>query len=241
LGQDARMQRHQVERRSYGRPLIVGLAVLLGLSGVVAVGVQIMFDAYKVPGGSMMSTLEPGDRVLAWSVGGRDPQRGDIVIFEPPASVGAEGFSSVVGRVVGVGGDRIAGADGGLTLNGQVVDESYLSVGTRTDGLEPILVPPDSIYVLGDNRANARDSRSYGPVPDQNVQARVTFTNFPLDWITLAAVVVVGLALGLVAVWPRSRRRPQRAASIAPPIAGPGGDQPCRERPRPFDDAGEAH
>jgi signal peptidase I len=59
-----------------------------------------------------------------------------------------------------VGGDRIAGADGGLTLNGQVVDESHLSVGTRTDGLEPILVPPDSIYVLGDNRANARDSRS---------------------------------------------------------------------------------
>jgi signal peptidase I len=32
-----------------------------------------MFDAYKVPSGSMMPTLEPGDRVLAWSVGGRDP------------------------------------------------------------------------------------------------------------------------------------------------------------------------
>jgi signal peptidase I len=227
------MQSHRAGRQPSRRPLIVGLAVLLGLSGAVAVGVQIMFDAYKVPSGSMMPTLEPGDRVLAWSVGGRDPQRGDIVIFEPPASVGAQVFSGVVGRVVGVGGDRIAVANGRLTLNGQVVDESYLSVGIRTDRLEAILVPPDSIYVLGDNRANARDSRSYGPVPDQSVQARVTFTNFPLDWITLAAVVVVGLALGLVALRPRSRRRSQRAASIAPPVEGPGGRPTLPRATRP--------
>lgn len=227
------MQSDQVERRSYRRPLVVGLGVLLGLSAAVAVGVQIMFDAYKVPSGSMTPTLEPGDRVLAWSVGGGGPQRGDIVIFKPPASVGTEGFANVVGRVVGVGGDRIAGANGRLTMNGQVVDESYLSVGTTTDRLEEILVPPDSIYVLGDNRANARDSRSYGPVPDQNVQARVTFTNFPLDWIALAAVVVVGLALGLVALWPQSRRRLQRAASIAPPVEGPGARPPLPRATRP--------
>ena len=72
----------------------------------------------------MAPTLEPGDRVLAWSLGGRDPRRGEIVIFEPPpdASLSGRGFSTVVSRVVGVGGDRVAVADGGLTLTGRVVE-----------------------------------------------------------------------------------------------------------------------
>jgi signal peptidase I len=213
-----------VGRRPYRRPLIVGLAVLLGLSAAATVGVQIIFDAYKIPSGSMMPTLEPGDRVLAWSLGGRDPQRGDIVIFEPPpsaASVGGHVFTSVIGRVVAVGGDRIGVANGRLTLNGEAVDESYLSVGTTTEGLESTRIPADSIYVLGDNRANARDSRSYGPVPGDNVQARVTFTNLPLDWITLGAVVIVGVTLGLLLLRPASRLRALHAASTAP-VKGPG-------------------
>lgn len=220
------MQSDPVERRRRRRALRVGLGVLLGLSAAAALGVQIVFDAYKIPSRAMTPTLEPRDRVLAWSFGGRDPQRGDIVIFEPPpnASPSSQAVSTVISRVVGVGGDRVAVADGQLTLNGQVVDEPYLTPGATTEGLESTLVAADSIYVLGDNRANALDSRVYGPVPDDNLRARVTFTNLPLDWITLGAVVVTGLVFGLVVLSPAGRRdRPAAGARAATgPPGGPG-------------------
>jgi signal peptidase I len=208
VGQDAWMQHDLVARRRRRRALRVGLASLLGLSAAAALGVQIVFDVYKIPSGAMPPTLEPGDRVLAWSLGGPDPRRGDVVIFEPPpnAAPGTQGVATAVSRVAGVGGDRVAVADGRLTLNGQVVDEPYLAPGTTTEGLESTLVATDSIFLLGDNRANALDSRFYGPVPDDSVRARVTFTNLPLDWITLGVVVVTGLAFGLVALSPANRR-----------------------------------
>jgi signal peptidase I len=134
----------------------------------------------------------------------------------PPAAVSAGGatFPSVVGRVVGVGGDRIGFAGGELTVNGRVPDEPYLAAGTVTNGRDPIHVPPGSIYVLGDNRQNAQDSRFYGPVPAGNVQARVAFTNVPLDWITVGAVITVVAALGIVVLMSTSCRRARPGAPV---------------------------
>jgi hypothetical protein len=101
-------------------------------------------------------------------------------------------------------------------VNGQVPDERYLAAGTVTNGRASVEVPSGSIYVLGDSRETAQDSRSYGPVPNHNVQARVAFTNVPLDWITLAAVVAVGAALVLVLLRSASDRRDLRRASSDP-------------------------
>ncbi len=206
---------HRVEHRG----LAIGLAVLVGLSAAAALAVQVLFDPYRVPSSSMAPTIEPGDRVLAWSHVGGGPQRGDIVIFEPPpAASAAPGatFPSVIGRVVGVGGDQIAFANGELTVNGQVPADSYLAAGTVTNGRASTEVPSGSIYVLGDSRETAQDSRFYGPVPNDNVQARVAFTNVPLDWITLGAVIAAGLALGLVLLTSASRRRPSEGPASGP-------------------------
>ena len=196
-------------RRPHRRPLVVCLGAVLGLSVVAAVGVQVLFDAYTIPGRSMEPTLEPGDRVLAWGLDTREPRRGDIVIFEPPprsATARGQLVPSRIGRVVAVGGDRIASADGRLTRNNAVVDEPYLSTGGATERLDATVVPAESFYVLGDNRVNAEDSRIYGPVADASVQARVAFTNLPLDWITLGAVVVASLALALAVLGPERLR-----------------------------------
>jgi signal peptidase I len=205
---------HRLEHRG----LVIGLVVLVGLSAAAALAAQVLFDPYSVPSSSMAPAVGPGDRVLAWSYVWGGPQRGDIVIFEPPPAASADGatFPSVIGRVVGVGGDLIGFANGELMVNGQVPDERYLAAGTVTNGRASVEVPSGSIYVLGDSRETAQDSRSYGPVPNHNVQARVAFTNVPLDWITLSAVVAVGAALVLVLLRSASDRRDLRRASSDP-------------------------
>lgn len=151
---------HRLEHRG----LVIGLVVLVGLSAAAALAAQVLFDPYSVPSSSMAPAVGPGDRVLAWSYVWGGPQRGDIVIFEPPPAASADGatFPSVIGRVVGVGGDLIGFANGELMVNGQVPDERYLAAGTVTNGRASVEVPSGSIYVLGDSRETAQDSRSYG-------------------------------------------------------------------------------
>jgi len=199
--------------------VVAVLAVLFGLSVGALVAVQVLFETYRTPSHSMVPTIQPGDRLVAWSHVGGGARRGDIVIFEPPpAAVGGVGIPSLMGRVVGVGGDRVAFANGKLMVNGRVTDEPYLAAGTVTNGYRraSIDVPLGSIYVLGDNRENAQDSRVYGPVPDDTVKGRVEFTNVPLEWITLGAVVASGAALGLALLYSASRRRERRPGSPAP-------------------------
>ena len=221
------MQSHGVRPPSRPRPLIIGLVLLLGLTMAGTVGIHVMFDAYTIPSRAMEPTLEPGDRVLARPLGGRHPQRGDLVVFEPPPSAlpaGGLPVTRLISRVVAVGGDRIGIANGRLTVNDEVVDESYLAAGTTTDRLASTRVPADSIYVLGDNRGNALDSRSYGAVHADGVHARVTFTNLPLDWISLGAVVLVGFTLGLVLLRPVTRLRSLHAPARTSHASSAAGD-----------------
>jgi len=161
---------------------VVALGALLALCVVAAVFVQVVFDAFKVPSSSMRPALQPGDRVLAWSFARPEAQRGDIVIFEPPRDSAMDPrIPSLVGRVVGVGGDRLGAVEGRVTLNGEPLHEPYLSARTTTESLGPTVVPDGSLYVLGDNREHAADSRVYGTVPEGDVLATVTFTNVPLE------------------------------------------------------------
>jgi signal peptidase I len=86
-----------------------------------------------------------------------------------------------VHRIVAVAGDRVSSPDGKLLVNGQPASESYLPRGSTTYNVAETTIPPHTVYVLGDNRGNSKDSRYCGPVPVRVVIGRVVFRVWPFS------------------------------------------------------------
>lgn len=152
----------------------------IGLGSMALLLVVRLFVAQPVltDGHSMEPTLRDGDALVIDQVTYRfrDPEVGEIVMANTP-DTGA----SVVKRVVAVGGDRIGIEDGVLIRNGQAVDEPYADQ-TQMGGYYwgPIEVPAGHVFLLGDNRLESVDSRSYGPVSVDEVEGRYAFRAWPL-------------------------------------------------------------
>jgi len=128
-------------------------------------------------GEGMEPTLSHGDQVTARDIDGNKVGRGDVVVVQAPVANGT-GSMLIVKRVIAVAGDEIASTLGGgeVLINGEPADEPYLAPGTRTTALDPQEVPAGHVFVMGDNRHNSLDSRSFGPVPVQDVVALVEST-----------------------------------------------------------------
>ena len=125
---------------------------------------------------AMEPTVQPGDDVLAGL--GSAVRRGDIIILRLPS-----GFSTKIStggdyvrRVIGLPGDRVAccDSDGRVTVNGKPRNETYLYPGDRPSE-EPFSVTlgAGQLWVLGDHRSIAIDSRIWGPVPEGDVAGGV--------------------------------------------------------------------
>ncbi|HEY5480161.1 MAG TPA: signal peptidase I [Verrucomicrobiae bacterium] len=128
-------------------------------------------QSVKVVGRSMMPTLYDSQYFLLnrWVYGVRSPQRSDIVVLRDPSD---NGFS--VKRIIAAPGDSIYLRNGGVYLNGCKLDEPYLAphTPTFTDSkyrAQLIVCGRDQYFLLGDNRQNSMDSRTYGPVPRGNI------------------------------------------------------------------------
>jgi signal peptidase I len=128
-------------------------------------------EPMRIPTDSMRPTLEPGDHVLLDKLS--LPRRGDLTVFTRSGHL-------LVKRVVGLGGDEIGIEDGELVVNGYAVKEPYVNH-RLLDGVYfgPVTVPAGDVFVMGDNRTNSTDSRSFGPVPRSDVLGRVVFRLWP--------------------------------------------------------------
>ena len=184
--------------------------IILGIALAASILVRLVVaQPVYVPGDAMSPTLGAGDRVLLargpFALAG--PSRGDIVAFSDPGGwqeiqtapgSGLATFLAVLGlapmrtgdvvmRVVAVGGDRIkcCDAQGRLVINGEALDESYLPEGTVTDQVAfDVVVPADSYFVLGDDRASARDSRYHlsdnsGAISRSDIAGRIFMRLWP--------------------------------------------------------------
>jgi signal peptidase I len=131
---------------------------------------QYLIEVFRVPMRAMADTVFPEDRIIVskWNPDPHALHRGDIVVFHANAKPDAPLF---VMRVVGLPGDRLHMQDRQLYRNGTAVNESdyarYRSaaMNPKLDSFQELVVPPNSYFVLGDNRYLAWDSRRIGSIP----------------------------------------------------------------------------
>ena len=143
-----------------------------------------------IPSGSMLPTLQVKDRLLIEKVSPKlnkflhnHPNRGTIVVFLPPQILIDSGYVSnqaLIKRVIGVPGDKIEIKNGHLIRNGTLIDEPWVVEKINYD-MDQIIVPSNSLWVLGDNRNNSLDSHLWGPLTEQNLVGTATFRYWPLN------------------------------------------------------------
>jgi signal peptidase I len=141
---------------------------------------------YRVEQQSMERTLEPDQYVLVDKLTPRfdDYKRGDIVIFDPPATwVGGHG-TPYIKRIVGLPGDTVTLSDGLVYVDGVALQEPYLYEGQPTVATGPDstwVVPPGQLFVMGDHREDSADSRVFGPIPRERVIGRAWLRYWPIS------------------------------------------------------------
>lgn len=140
-------------------------------------------DYYTVtaPSPVMEPAIKVGDQVIFSRAA--TPRYGDVVLvqWESDGGVAFEGMSRVMGRegdIVSCPRSRSGGCESVL-INGAPVEDPYLA-GLVTQPFDPFLVPDDSVFVLGDDRMNANDSRTLGAVDLSDiagVAVRITYSD----------------------------------------------------------------
>jgi len=157
--------------REYTEAILIALALALFIRTFV-------IQAFKIPSGSMLNTLQIGDHILVnkfiygiknplngntW-IPVKKPERGDVVVFKYPLNPDQD----YIKRVIGVGGDKVEIKDKKVYINGELQKEPYtIFLDNRTfppgvqprDTFGPVTVPENSLFVMGDNRDNSYDSR----------------------------------------------------------------------------------
>ncbi|HSL00725.1 MAG TPA: signal peptidase I [Rubrobacteraceae bacterium] len=206
ISRRSRRERRRATKRGGGA---LEFIVILLVSFVLVFGFirPFVVEAFYIPSESMVPTLKVGDRVLVNKFIYRftEPERGDIVVFQSveggPLPTPQNPIERVVGffrgngaggapredlikRVVGVPGDRIAVRGGTLYVNGEPQEEPYLNKRfPDRSTAAPTRVPEGHVFMMGDNRANSRDSRFFGPVPQENIEGEAFLRFWPLNRI----------------------------------------------------------
>jgi signal peptidase I len=156
----------------------------------------LVLQPHKIKGDSMQPNFPNGEYLLTDKVSYRfgEPERGDVVVFEPPGSDGEE----YIKRIVGLPGEELSVQDGKLYINGNMLAESYISETLKTSGgaflneNDTVTVPSDNYFVLGDNRIASSDSRMWGFVKKDKITGRAWIIYWPPPKVGLVEKVTYG-------------------------------------------------
>jgi len=191
----------------YMKSTVFEILETLAFALVVLFLMQTTIANYKVDLYSMDETLKPGDRLVVnrllyahfsnnrfidavsfWEDRKQDessflfhtPSRGEVIVFKFPRDISKD----YVKRIIGLPGELISIKRGQVLVNGEPLNEPYVIHNDRTN-MNPILVPEDTYFVLGDNRDVSSDSRNWGVVPLDNIVGKVWLRYWPGSEITL--------------------------------------------------------
>lgn len=189
-------------KRSFWRELPILLLVALLIAVLIK---TFLFQAFYIPSGSMEEALQVNDRVLvakqSYRIG--DIERGDVVVFDEPngqartqenvvqaivrnvaESIGVSTpRTEFIKRVIALPGETVEIRNNEVLVDGAAIDEPYLPGGVRMRDMDPVTIPEDHVWVMGDNRNVSDDSRSFGPVPVDTIVGRaMTIIWPPSNW-----------------------------------------------------------
>jgi len=187
--------------------LLVGLFVVLWVMISVVISATLV-RPFVVSGDSMSPTLQHGERLAVLLPGA--PDRRDMVILDAPPQARAPRGATFIKRVVAIPGDSVSCcSDGHLVVNGQVVSEPYAA--RSQPKIARVRVPEGDVFVLGDNRLDSEDSRSWGPIPANLVIGSIVAqgsTAVALSPLVLGCVVALALTFAFWIFWVRRKTRP---------------------------------
>jgi signal peptidase I len=174
-------------RHSPGRALVRFVRELLETilpALLIALLINIFIgQATRVEGQSMEPNLHSEQRLVVEKLSYRfhGPQRFDIVVLKVPS----QGEELLIKRVIGLPGETVEIRDGQVYVDGNLLEEPFTDQSTHPGRNSTVTVPPLHIYVMGDNRDRSNDSRSFGPVPIDNIVGRAWLSYWPVEQIGL--------------------------------------------------------
>jgi signal peptidase I len=188
------------------RVIIDWVVTILGAILIVLAIKEWVVNPYRIPSSSMEPTLHCAqgpansgcearfsDRVLAnrFIYRFKDPERGDVVVFETPLAARREcgAGGTFVKRIVGLPGERLeVRNERGINfvyIDGKKLDEPYIEPDRRsTDEPRTFQIPKGEYFMMGDNRGQSCDSRRWGAVPRGNLIGKVFATYWPPNRIS---------------------------------------------------------
>lgn len=138
-----------------------------------------------IPSGSMLPTVQLQDRVLMnrFIYRFKEPVRGDVVMFQPPEAINST--TPFLKRVIGLPGETVDIKNGKVYIDGRALVEPYLAEPIKYE-YGPVVVPGDSLLVLGDNRNYSYDSHEWNTwLTRDRLMGKAFATYWPIDNIKL--------------------------------------------------------
>ena len=145
------------------------------LTVIIYAAVNFATGRFKVEGYSMEPSVHPNQYVLVDKITYRlgHPQRGDVVVFNYPRATERD----FIKRIIGLPGETISIANGVVSVNGQPLTEPYIAAPPVAGGIWTL--EPNQYFVMGDNRNNSSDSRSWGPLDRKYLIGKAVVTYWP--------------------------------------------------------------
>jgi signal peptidase I len=181
--------------RSY-RAVIEWAIILMAVVLSTLVLRTYVVQSFYIPSGSMLPTLQVGDRIIVNKLSYRlhDPHRGDVVVFARPP-LEDQAYADLVKRVIGLPGETISSSGGDIYINGKRLSEPWLPSGPNSysgalsggdpnpqfDLPGPVKIPAGEYFVMGDNRKFSEDSRFFGPIPKSLIVGRAVAVVWPVS------------------------------------------------------------
>ena len=163
-----------------GLSLLREIVETIVLTLVIFMIINALTGRFRIEGPSMKPTLHEGQYLLINKVVYKlhPPRRGDIIVFHHPQ----DSTRDLIKRVVGLPGEEIEACNKQVTIDGMPLKEPYLvHLGGRCSGR--IELGADEVFVLGDNRPNSDDSRSWGGLQQSLIVGKAWIAYWPPgDW-----------------------------------------------------------
>ena len=152
--------------------------IFVGAFIVAYILTQFVIVNARIPSGSMISTINEGDKVIGFGFSYifEEPKRGEIVMFNSPVEEG----KIYIKRIIGLPGDTIEINNNQTYVNGELLEEDYVRNGwVNSPGHTVYKVPEGCYFMMGDNRDGSSDSRMWGYVDGDEIIAKAIFRYYP--------------------------------------------------------------